>query len=173
VLLLALNAKSGVLDQRKAFITADVAVLCVTLEQVVRIQSLSPNVLLHPSFEWLQTSEFRSRALAVGSQCGSSFLLGVESPVCHHFCLRPSGPVCGHPLLCAFGCLLLAYSNRSTNVDFAAWPAGKSLSFSRCFNFSTDRVIKSSLDIVMVALLPRIESGTAVGMFDGKVVCGV
>jgi hypothetical protein len=41
------------------------------------------------------------------------------------------------------------------------------------FNFLTDMAIKSSLDIVMVALLPRIESGTAVGMFDGKVVCGV
>ena len=41
------------------------------------------------------------------------------------------------------------------------------------FNFLTDRAIKSSLDIVMVALLPRFESGTAVGMFDGKVVCGV
>ena len=30
-----------------------------------------------------------------------------------------------------------------------------------------------SLDIVMVASLPRFNSGTAVGMFDGKVVCGV
>ena len=71
------------------------------------------------------------------------------------------------------GAFFLPSSNRSTNVDFAAWPAGKSLSFSRCFNFLTDRVIKSSLDIVMVALLPGFESGTAVGMFDGKVVCGV
>jgi hypothetical protein len=67
----------------------------------------------------------------------------------------------------------LPFSNRSTNVDFFASPVGKSLSFNMSFNFLTDMAIKSSLDIVMVALLPRIESGTAVGMFDGKVVCGV
>ena len=43
------------------------------------------------------------------------------------------------------------------------------------FNFLTDMAINSSLDIVMVAvaLLPRLESGAAVGMFEGNVVCGV
>jgi hypothetical protein len=43
------------------------------------------------------------------------------------------------------------------------------------FNSWTDRAIKSSLDIVMVALLPRFDSGTAVGMFEAKlcVVCDV
>jgi len=71
------------------------------------------------------------------------------------------------------GAFFLPFRNRSTNVDFAASPAGKPLSFSRAFNCVAVLAIKSSLDIVTVALLPRLKSGAPVGTIGGIVTCVV
>ena len=71
------------------------------------------------------------------------------------------------------GAFFLPFRNRSTNVDFVALPAGKPLSFSRAFNCVAVLAIKSSLDIVTVALLPRLESGAPVGTIGGIVTCVV